>query len=232
MMAKRPPSTAMDAPRTFARFAVNPRLQHLSPATPIDDRDADRPRRRRPKIVGIVGWVCAGIGYASFFLKGSQLPSYFAQDMLKKYVNPDWKPPALSRGQFSIAVSILFAEMFVALICMSGGLGALKMREWGRRLLIIYGITAIVLTLLKGAWQISMFDVMLDYQISATTQPYDRTAGGNAQFFALIVSTVSQLLWPAIVLSIVTRRYVKDAFDAARLGDGTSDGWRSSTTRE
>ena len=86
---------------------------------------------------------------------------------------------------------------------------------------------AVVLTVLKTGWQIQMFDFMLDYQISLTTQPVDRDVAGNRQFFALIVSGIAQLLWPAIVVSILTRRHVKDAFDAVRLGDGANEGWRS-----
>lgn len=202
------------------------RIEELPPSTPIDF-DAT-PRRRRPKIVGLIGWICAGLGYASFILKGAQLPSYFFPEMLQKYVNAQWHPPHLSRGQFTIAVFVLFAEIAVGLICMSGALGALKMREWGRKLLLIYAALSVLLTIVKTAWQIYMFDFMLDYQISLTTQPVDRELAGNRQFFALIVSGFAQLLWPAIVASILTRRHVKDAFDAARLGDGASEGWRSS----
>src|SRR4051794_32301496 len=51
------------------------RRDQLPPAAHLP-LDYAPPRTRRPRIVGFVGWICAGIGYASFFLKGSQLPSY------------------------------------------------------------------------------------------------------------------------------------------------------------
>ena len=177
-------------------------------------------------MIGFIGWICAGLGYASLILKGSQLPSYFFPEKLKA-INPEWKPPPLSREEFTIAVLILFAEMFVGVICMSGGLGALKLREWGRKLLIGYGVLSIVLTIAKSAWQIHMFDFMIEYQRSMTTQPITQDETGNLRYFALIVSATAQLLWPLIVISILTRPHMKDRFDAARLGDGRSRGWRS-----
>ena len=199
------------------------RLKDLPPTTTVDYQAGSR--NRRPKIIGFVGWVCAGIGYMSFVLKGAQLPSYF-MDM--RWLNPNFVPPPYSRGQFTIAVSILLAEMLLGLVSIAAGLGSLKLREWGRKLLIVYGIASIVLTLLKASWQIAMFDFMLDYQLSTTTQPIDRASIENPQFFALIVSSIVQLFWPTLVIVIATRRSVRDAFDAARLGGGVSDGWRSS----
>jgi hypothetical protein len=199
------------------------RLENLPPVTPLDD-GATRPRR--PKIVGFIGWICAGLGYASLILKGSQLPSYFVPEKMKA-INPEWKPPPFSREEFTIAVFILFAEMFVGVICMSGGLGCLKLREWGRKLVIGYGILSITLTIAKSAWQIHMFDFMIEYQRSMTTQPITEDVTGNLRYFALIVSAIAQLLWPLIVISILTRPHIKDVFDAARLGDGRSKGWQS-----
>ena len=201
------------------------RIKDLPPTTPLDYQASTR--RHRPKIIGFVGWITAGIGYLSFVLKGAQLPSYFFPEWVKSAINPAWTPPPYSRGQFAIAVSILLAELLLALVAVAGGLGSLKLREWGRRLLIAYGVAAILLTLVKSAWQISMFDFMLDYQISTTTQPVNRASMENPQFFALILSSIVQLFWPIFVIIIATRRYVRDAFDAARLGGGSSDGWQS-----
>jgi hypothetical protein len=200
------------------------RFEDLPPVSPLEE--GAPARRRRPKIVGFIGWICAGLGYASFILKGSQLPSLLVPEKMK-WMNPDWKPPPFSHGQFTIAVFILLAEMFVGLICMSGGLGCLKLREWGRKLLIAYGIASIILTIAKSAWQIAMFDFMIEYQRSMTTQPVMQDATGNLRYLALIIMAGAQLMWPLIVISILTRRHVKDAFDAARLGDGRSKGWQS-----
>lgn len=205
------------------------RLDHLPPATPLDYAAA-APRRRRPKIVGFIGWVCAGLGYASFIMKGSQLPSYFIPDKLK-WMNPDWKPPQLSRGDFTIAVSFLLIEMLVGLVCMSAGIGCLKMREWGRRLAIVYAVVSIVLTILKCVWQVHMFDFMLDYQQSMTTQPFDRELAGNREFFALISMSVMSLFWPLIVISILTRRHIKDIFaNLEGADDSQAADWGSSPT--
>lgn len=200
------------------------RFEDLPPVSPLEE--STPARQRRPKAVGFIGWICAGLGYASFIMKGSQLPSYFFPDKMK-WINPEWKPPPFSHGQFTIAVLILFSEMFIGLICMSGGLGCLKLREWGRKLAITYAVTSIILTIAKSAWQISMFDFMIEYQRSMTTQPVTLDAAGNMRYFALIVMSGIQLLWPLLVIILLTRRYVRDAFDAARFGDGRSEGWQS-----
>src|SRR5688500_3491335 len=112
----------------------SPRLRDLpraDGAVPISDPGIWN-RADRPFVVGLIGWLCAGIGYFSFFLRGAQLPSYF-MDM--KWLNPAWQPMQLTRWQFMGNVSILIAEMLVALLAIAGGLGALKLKEWARRAL-------------------------------------------------------------------------------------------------
>lgn len=179
---------------------------------------------RRPKIVGFIGWICAGLGYVGFVVKGGMLPSYF-MDM--KWLNPEWRPMPYSRGQFATAVTIHLLDMAYALVAIAAGLGTLKLREWGRRLVVYYALAGVPFILLKAAWQVWMFDFMLDYQISTTTQPVDRTSMGNMQFFALLVTTGAQLLWCAILASIMTRQYIKDVFAAATFGAVPDNDWRS-----
>ena len=186
-------------------------------------------RPDRPKVVGIIGWVSAAVGYLAFVFKASQLPSHF-MDMT--WLNPDFKPPPYSREQFAGIVFLLIAEMLLGLACIAGALGTLKMREWGRRLLISYALAALVLSVLKAIFQFHYFDFMVQYQLSSTTQPIDRRQFENAQFFNLIVATAMMPVWPLLVLGILTRRHVKQAF--ARAG-GTpladdATGFRSNGT--
>ena len=187
-------------------------------------------RPDRPFVVGVLGWVCAAIGYVSFFLKGSQLPSYFI-DM--KWLNPAWKPMPLTRYQFLANITLLLAEMALALLAIAGGLGCLKLREWARRTLFWYAIAGIALGLLKFIYQMSTFDQQIDFRISTTSEAVDRNLLANREFFYLATTTLmTSLIWPLLVLAILTRRHVRKAFDQANGVPGTTplgtgDEWRS-----
>ncbi len=183
-------------------------------------------RPDRPKIVGMAGWFCAAIGYVGFIMKGSQLPALFS-DM--KWLNPEYKPIPYNREQFTIAALILFAEMAIALLCIAGALGTLKMRHWGRRTLIKYALIGAGFTIAKTIWQIHMFDFMLDYQLSVTTQPVDRHMLENRQYFALMVMTGVRLLWFTGLLVLLTNHHIVESFDASEGGRGIrrSDDWES-----
>jgi hypothetical protein len=178
----------------------------------------------RPKIVAMLGFLCLAIGYVGFVMKGAQLPSLFS-DM--KWLNPDYKPIPYNRVQYSIAALLLLSSMLLSLIAIAGAIGTLKLRHWGRRTLIWYAIIGAMYTLAKTGWQISMFDFMLDFQLSTTTQPlFDRETMANRQFFALIVMTGIQLAWSAGIVLLLTNRYIMSRFDTA---EGASGGdWQSS----
>lgn len=185
-------------------------------------------RPDRPKIVGIVGWVTAGLGYLNFVIKGGFLFHYFS-DM--KWLNPNYVPRVLTRGQFAAEVSLTLADMAIGLLAIAAGLGALKLREWGRRSLIYYAIASLTLGLLRAIYQFSSFDAMMDGAIAAATQPVNRQSAENREFFVLISATVMMAVWPILVLMISTRRYVRAAFartsGAPLADDGDGAAWRS-----
>lgn len=187
-------------------------------------------RPDRPRIVGMAAWICVAIGYLGFLLKGSQLPSLFMKDMT--WLNPNWKPMPFSREQFAIVVLILIAEMILSLVCIAGAMGALRMKHWGRRTLIWYALIGAVMTLGKAAWQVSMFDFMLDYQMSTTTQPVDRASLENIQFLNLIIMTIVMLAWSGILLVLMKNRFIVESFDLAdpRARHAASDDWQSTRT--
>lgn len=176
----------------------------------------------------MVGFLCLAVGYVGFVLKGTQLPALFFPEKMKA-LNPSFIPIPYDRVQFSIATLTILAGMLISLFAIAGAIGTLRMKHWGRRTLIWYAIVGAVFTLAKSAWQASMFDFMLDYQLSTTTQPlFDRATMENRQFFALIVMTGVQLLWAAIVIVLLNNRYIVSTFDAAESGTpiGPSD-WES-----
>jgi len=187
-------------------------------------------RPDRPKIVGIVGWVTAAIGYVSFILKLSQLPVFFFPEHMKVF-NPNFVLPPYTRGQFAGSVLLLMAEAIVGLIAIAGGLGSLKLREWGRRAILVYGGAALVLSVVRGVFQYVTFDAMLDGMIAASTQPIDRHAAENSQFFFFLTSTAMFAVWPAIVLTTMTRRHVRQAFARTQgeplADDAAGNDWRS-----
>lgn len=163
----------------------------------------------------MIGFLCLAIGYVGFVLKGTQLPALFFPEKMKA-LNPAYVPIPYDRVQFSIATLSIILSMFISLFAIAGAIGTLRLKHWGRRTLIWYAIVGAVFTLAKSAWQASMFDFMIDYQLSTTTQPlFDRATMENRQFFALIVMTGVQLLWAAIVIVILTNRYIVSTFDAA-----------------
>jgi hypothetical protein len=226
-------STASGARRTFRHPVAKPRSNDLPPDVPLPSAAGLPPenygiwyRSDRPRVVGIIGWVCAAIGYGAFVLKAPQLLIYFWPSILKS-VNADWVPMQLSRGQFAASVFILLAELALALFTIAAGLGALKMKEWGRRSLVWYALLAAVLTVIKTGWQIFMFDTMLDYHATTTTQPFDRQTAGNAQFVVLLIMAAVQLLWAAMVASLMTRMYVKEAYAKAEAARSGHNDWRS-----
>ncbi len=175
----------------------------------------------------MAGFLCLALGYVGFVLKGASLPALFS-DM--KWLNPEYKPMPLDRVQFSIYASMIFVDLFIHLVCIAGAIGLLKMRHWGRRTLIWYAGIGAVYLLIKTAWQIHMFDFMLDFQLSTTTQPlFDRETMANRQFFALVVMTAIQLAWSAALILLLTNRFIVDRFTAAEAGilpPAESD-WRS-----
>lgn len=174
----------------------------------------------------MAGFLCLAVGYVGFVMKCAQLPVLFF-DM--KWLNPEFKPIPYSREQFTIAALSLFLGIAISILCATGAVGALKMRHWGRRLLLWYAILGAAYTLAKSAWQISMFDFMLDFQLSTTTQPlFDRATMENRQFFALVVMTIIQLAWFASLVLLLTNRWVKESFDAAEGGTVHARGdWES-----
>lgn len=179
----------------------------------------------RPKIVAFFGFVCLAIGYVGFVMKGAGLPALF-MDM--KWLNPNYKPIPYNRVQFTVTVFIVLIDLLIHLVCIAGAIGTLKMRHWGRKTLIAYAVGGIVFTLLKTAWQISMFDFMIDYQLSTTTQPVDHQQMQNQQFFALIVMTIVQLLWLGLVIVLLTNRYIRGRFDDSENGVLViADEWQS-----
>lgn len=191
------------------------RLRDLPPAEypPIRaTHDGIWNRPDRPKLVGIVGWICAAVGYLAFILKGGTLVRYFS-DM--KWLNPNYVAPVLTRNQYAAEVFLVLADMAVGLLAIAAGLGALKVREWGRRLLIWYAIAALVVGLLKAIYQFASFDSMLDHAIAASTQPVDRPTAENREFFFLISATLMMAIWPILVIVVATRRHVREAFARA-----------------
>lgn len=179
----------------------------------------------RPKIIAFFGFICLAIGYVGFVTKGAGLPAIF-MDM--KWLNPDYKPLPYNRVQFTVTAFIVFTDLLFHLVCIAGAIGTLKMRHWGRKTLLWYAILGSVFTLIKAAWQISMFDFMIDFQRSTTTQPLiDRATMENRQFFALIVMTLIQLVWSALLVVLLTNRYIRGRFDEAEGGKTRASEWVS-----
>lgn len=191
-------------------------------------------RPDRPRIVGIIGWVCAAIGYLSFVIKLAQMPSFFFPDLMKAF-NPNYVLPPYTRGQFLGSVLILLAEALIGLLAIAGGLGSLKLREWGRRLILAYAVAALAMSVVRGVFQYVTFDAMLDNAIAASTQPIDRQAAENAQFFYFVTSTMMFAVWPLLVITIMSRRHVRQAFARAQgtplPEDSSPDAWRSNGDR-
>lgn len=170
-------------------------------------------RPDRPLVVGVIGWICAAIGYFTFFLKGSQLPAAIGMDM--SWLTPGYKPMPLTRFQFMANISILLVDMAIGLMAIAGGLGVLRLREWARRTLVYYALIGLAFGLLRTIYQIAMLDAQIDFQISTTTEAVDRNAFGNTQFFYLITTAMMGGVWSLLVLGIMTRGHVRKAFNNA-----------------
>lgn len=181
----------------------------------------------RPKIVGMAAWFCMAIGYVGTVMKTAQLPVLFFPEQMKK-LNPNFIPIPYSREQFSIAVFSLLIGIAISIGCIVAAVGTLKLRQWGRRGIIWYAIIGAVATLAKSAWQMRMFDFMIEFQLSTTTQPVDRQLMENRQFFALIVMTIVQLVWFGGLILVMSNHWVRERFDAvnARTAPASAD-WQS-----
>ena len=203
------------------------RLRDLPPSLAPARHDGLWNRPDRPKIVGILGWITVAIGYLSFILKGGGSIRYFS-DM--KWLDPGYVAPVLTRNQYAAEVSLVLAELAIGLLAIAAGLGTLKLREWGRRLLIAYALAALATGALKAIYQFASFDGLVARTVAAATQPIDRQAVENRGFFILITFTLMSAVWPLIVLTLATRRHVSDAFaraDAGMSDDVDVDAWRS-----
>jgi len=162
-----------------------------------------------PPAVRWIGYLSLAIGYFGLTLKPVALAPLFFD---LRRIKPDYVAPQYTPAEFTYVVLYALIGAAVSAVALAGGLGVLKMRPWGRTLLLAYATCAVVLTLVTAAYGIAQFDRATELVVASSTQPVDVPRLRNFQMFFLVSGTLARLLWPAILLTVLTRPHVKRAF--------------------
>ncbi len=166
----------------------------------------------RPKTLSLVAYVAIAIGYLGFIWKPLMLTP-FVIDARK--INPNYVYPDLAPLEYVGSVVWLLVGALVSLVQIAGGIGTLKMRRWGVRLLIVYAFAAIVMSLLNAGYKLTNFQRWMELQAGASTQPVNMLELQQGGALVIAIGTMSLLLWPAIILTVLTRKHVRQVIDAA-----------------
>ncbi|MFT3787739.1 MAG: hypothetical protein QM770_16480 [Tepidisphaeraceae bacterium] len=201
------PSISKDAkaPRTRSDDWVSPPLAYAEPST-------GRPLPERPKTVSIVAYLAIAIGYVAFILKGTSLTPFLID---ARKINPQYIYPDLTPFEKYSAIGITMFEMALQLMCFVGGIALLKLRPIGRKLLITFAVLGILLVIYQTSYNATHFQRFVELQAGATTQAYDINKLRNDGLMKIGIMTPVLLMWPLIILTVLTRKHVKEAFASA-----------------
>jgi hypothetical protein len=175
----------------------------------------------RPRPLTIIAYISVALGYVGFLLKTSTFAvlTLLSETFIRQNINPNYVAPDISPGEFAFAAAVGFAGLITSLLSLAGGIGLLKMRRWGRSLLMMYAAAALTLVLVNGIRNVATFDRRFELSLSATTRPDEQQELAdtkNQTFLVSLVAPVALMIWPAAVLSILTRPYAKAALRVGR----------------
>jgi hypothetical protein len=170
----------------------------------------------RPWVVSVIGYVSIAFGYIFFLLKGAYLLVQFVDESwIRENVNVDFARPDITPLEFLIGVLILLVGIGLSLASLAGGIGLLKLRQWGRRLVMLYAIGAITMTILVGIWKLARVDREIELAMQSTTRPvegFNIDEQRNFVFANSVIQPIVMLVWPITILTILTRAHVRKAF--------------------
>jgi hypothetical protein len=169
-------------------------------------------RQDRPKMLGLLGYLCLALGYVGFILFGTGLFPFFvdARKLNPKYIYPDVTP-------FENLAAMLYL-VFMAILCLTllaGGIGLLRMKFWGKRVVTICACVMLSLIVLKFLDLSIRLDRHADLQMQATTQPLVANEVKQALLMHGLISSAMFAVFPLIALTILTRRYINEALARA-----------------
>jgi hypothetical protein len=166
----------------------------------------------RPKTLSLVAYVAIAIGYIGFIWKPLTLTP-FVIDARK--INPNYIYPDLTPMEYVGAIVWVIVGAAFSLVQIAGGIGTLKMRRWGVKLLAIYALAAITMSLLQAGHRLIYFDRWMELQAGATTQAVNMREMQQGGALVVVVGTAALLLWPIIILTVLTRKHVRKVLDEA-----------------
>ncbi|HQY89453.1 MAG TPA: hypothetical protein PK402_12445 [Tepidisphaeraceae bacterium] len=172
----------------------------------------------RPWQLSLIGYFCVIVGYFGVILKiPTSAPLFVSTEFLRKF-NPSFPEQHYGAVEYVYALTTVLVGTIVSFIAIAGGIGVLKLRAWGRKCVIIYASAAIVMTLVKCVWTATHFEAEVARIVAATTQttqpiePADPEAVRRSRATVLFFGTISQLVAPAAMLTILRRRPIREAF--------------------
>lgn len=172
----------------------------------------------RPWQLSLIGYFCVVVGYIGIVWKiPSNSKLFLSADFLRK-VNPSYVDVPYSAFEYVFVLSMVLIGTIVSLVALAGGIGVLKMREWGRKAILIYATCAIILTLAKCVSSAMRFEEDVQRMIASTTQPVDPEAARRSRATVLVFGTLSQLVAPMAMLTILNRRVIREVFDGRKKG--------------
>jgi hypothetical protein len=191
------------------------RSQPEHPRTPLDYQSRAASlwmNPNRPKTLSMLAYIAIALGYLGFIWKPLTLTPLVID---ARKINPNYIYPDLSPGEYVGVILWVVAGTFFSMVQIAGGIGTLKMRRWGVRLMFVYAFAAIVMTLLNAGYRLVFFQRWMELQAGATTQAVNMQDMQRSGALVVVVGTAALLLWPIIILTILTRGHVRRAMDEA-----------------
>jgi hypothetical protein len=177
-----------------------------------------RPPDPRPTSVKVIAVLAIVFGSLGVLAGLCSIPQYLGVQMSPNR-NPVIDAMREDKLLWDVTVATMAASVIIAAIELVSGIGALKLRPWGRRGLVVYAVTNIIVTLVGLGLQWTVFQARSDRLLAEVLRKNPQLNTPAMQTAMQVGKTTGMVfpvlfvIWASIVLLYMTRPRVKAAFE-------------------
>jgi hypothetical protein len=196
------PESAADLPVATKNYRTSVRSLWMNP--------------NRPVTLSLIAYGSIGIGWVTAILQLTTLFPFLFPEATRQ-LNPSYQfvQEMLTPVEYLGAIVRPLLGALCSMILFCAGIGLLKMTKWGRNLMFVYIGLSVALTVWTTAYNLITFDRFNELHAAAVTQPINMRDLERSNLVRIVVMLPALLIWPAIILTILTRKHVKEVIEAA-----------------
>lgn len=170
-----------------------------------------KPPRERPISVTVMAIIGIILGALGFLCTPLSLIPYFIS-LPQQSGNPAFDAIRTDRLIFAWTMASSVVNWLLAIILLSGSIGALGLREWARQFLIAWSIMGVLVAIVGTIFNLLYLQPRIYELMRAQGNNSGATAGAIFGTIGMAMGLLFSFGFPIVMIFFMTRKNVKEAF--------------------